>query len=199
MFQAASLLNLEAELSRLCRRVGLEAGSRLGDSRCFFLNTHPSEMEDLGVLQLSLRDLRERFPQLPVTLEVHEATVTNSRVMQELKATLDDLEYRLAYDDFGAGQSRLAELMDVPPDFLKFDLSLTRDIDRAPERRQRTLANLVRMSAELGIQPLAEGVETASEAHMCLELGFALCQGFFYGEPVPVEELLSSTSPRTEV
>ncbi len=189
MFQAASQLNLESELSRLCRRVGLEASSQLPDPKRLYLNTHPTEMSDLDILQLSLQEIREDFPTLPVTLEIHEAAVTSPKLMQELRATLDDLGYLLAYDDFGAGQARLIELIEVPPHVLKFDLALTRDIDQAPAQRQRMLASLVQMACDLAIQPLAEGMETHGEAETCIQLGFELSQGFFYGVPAPIEEL----------
>jgi EAL domain-containing protein (putative c-di-GMP-specific phosphodiesterase class I) len=102
---------------------------------------------------------------------------------------LDDLDMRLAYDDFGAGQARLIELVEVPPHVLKFDLSLTQQIDKAPAQRQHMLASLVHMVSDLGIQPLAEGMETASEAATCVQLGFELNQGFYYGQPMPVENL----------
>ena len=65
MFQAASQLNLEAELSRLCRRVGLEASAQLPNPKRLYLNTHPTEMTDLDVLQLSLQEIREAFPAPP--------------------------------------------------------------------------------------------------------------------------------------
>jgi len=189
MFQAASQLNLESELSRLCRRVGLESGSKLSSTSHLYLNTHPSEMNDVDVLTLSLQELREAFPTIPLTLEIHEATVTNRDMMRDLKSALDDLDCRLAYDDFGAGQARLVELIEVPPHVLKFDLALTKEIDKAPGQRQRMLASLVQMVRDLGIQPLAEGMETEGEAKVCVELGFELNQGFFYGEPVPLEDL----------
>ena len=190
MFQAASQLNLESELSRLCRWVGLEAGSQLPDPKRLYLNTHPSEMADLDILLLSLQEIRGAFTDLPVTLEIHESSVTSPSVMRELRARLDELGYQLAYDDFGAGQARLVELIEVPPHVLKFDLALTKDIDQAPAQRQRTLASLVRMAKDLGIHPLAEGMETESEAKTCVQLGFELNQGFFYGEPVPFEKLV---------
>ncbi len=191
MFQAASQLNLEGELSRLCRRVGLEASSQLPSLRRLYLNTHPSEMLDLAVLQLSLQEIREEFPNYPMTLEIHEAAVTSPKLMRELRATLDDLGYLLAYDDFGSGQARLIELIEVPPHILKFDLALIRAIDQASAKRQRILSSLVRMACDLGIETLAEGMETPGEAETCVQMGFDLSQGFYYGEPVPVEELLN--------
>ena len=69
-------------------------------------------------------------------------------------------EIGLAYDDFGAGQARLVELVDVPPDYLKFDMRLVQNLDSASLERQRMLASLVKMVHDLGITPLAEGIET---------------------------------------
>ncbi len=189
MFEAASQLNLETELSRVCRWIGVEAGTHFDTPGRLFVNTHPNETNDMDVLQLSMSELREEFPDPPLTLEIHESTVTSAKVMRELKAALDDLEIELAYDDFGSGQARLVELVEVPPHVLKFDLALIRDIDRAPAQRQRMLASLVRMVQELGVQPLAEGMETEGEAKTCVELGFQLNQGFYYGVPAPVEDL----------
>lgn len=111
--------------------------------------------------------------------------MTNPWVIRELRATLRDLDMRLAYDDFGAGQARLLELMEVPPDYLKFDMSLTRGIAIAPFARQHILASLVRNTRDLGIVTLAEGIETEEEHEACRELGFELGQGFYYGRPRP--------------
>jgi EAL domain-containing protein (putative c-di-GMP-specific phosphodiesterase class I) len=190
MFQAAAQLNLESELSRLCRRVGIEASTQLTPPTRIYLNTHPSEMGDMVVLQLSVQELREAFPYLPITLEIHEAAITSPDVMRGLKAALNDLDIQLAYDDFGAGQARLIELVEVPPHVLKFDRALIMEIDQASAQRQHMLASLVRMVRELGILPLAEGMETEMEAKTCVQLGFELNQGFFYGRPAPIEEVL---------
>ena len=189
MFQAASQLNLESELSRLCRKVGMEASAELEEPTEIFLNTHPTEMKDMAILRLSLQELRDSCPDAKITLEIHEAAVTSSIVMRDFKAVLDDLQIRLAYDDFGAGQARLIELIEVPPHVLKFDLGLIRGIDHAPPQQQQMLASLVRMVHDLGIFSLAEGMETEGEAETCQQLGFDLSQGFYYGAPLPVHEL----------
>jgi EAL domain-containing protein (putative c-di-GMP-specific phosphodiesterase class I) len=188
MFQAAAQLNLESELSRLCRWVGLENAGQLKRNTKIYMNTHPSEMLDMDVLQLSLQELREAFPEPQLALEIHEKAVAHPRTMYELKAVLDGLDIGLAYDDFGSGQARLIELVEVPPDVLKFDINLIHEIDKAPPQRQKMLASLVRMVSDLGIVPLAEGMETDGEAKACEQLGFELNQGFHYGEPQAVHE-----------
>jgi len=191
MFQAAQQLNLESELSRLCRWAGMEAGVRLSAPTNLFLNTHPSELGDTEVLKISLYQLREAFPDLPATLEIHEASVTSSAVMQDLTMVLDELDFGLAYDDFGSGQARLVELIEIPPHVLKFERRLIAGLDRASAQRRGMVANLVEMVRQLGILPLAEGMETESEARTCIELGFQLHQGFYYGHPAPIEKILS--------
>ena len=84
------------------------------------------------------------------------------------------LLHRLAFDDFGAGQTRLMELVAIRPDCLKFDRQLIQDIHLAPAQRRKMLASLVEMTKDLGIVTLAEGIECSEEGEVCQELGFEL-------------------------
>ena len=182
MFQAASQLNLEAELSRVLRSVGIVMGASLPGQPMLFVNTHPLEINDSGLID-SLRAARESNPTQPITLEVHEAAVTEPTAMRELRAALKDLSIRLAYDDFGAGQARLQELVEVPPDFLKFDMALIRRIDSASDERQHMVEALVNMAIELGITPLAEGIEREEEADTCRRLASSWLKDSFLDDP----------------
>lgn len=186
MFKAAAVLNLEAELSRILREEGVRTGQELAGAKLLFFNTHPAEIEDLGVLEYSLRELRELDPHRPMVLEIHEATATQTSQMRELRAALDDLCIGLAYDDFGAGQARLVELVEVPPDYLKFDMKLVQGISAASTERQKMVEHLVQMTSELGIAPLAEGVELQADHDVCLQMGFSCAQGYLYGRPQPL-------------
>ena len=87
----------------------------------------------------------------------------------------------LAYDDFGAGQARLKELFEVPPDVLKFDLKFVHGIAFSPPQHRATIQSLIRIVRDLNVVPLAEGVETTEEAVVCQELGFELAQGYLFG------------------
>ena len=185
LFDAASLVQQEVELSRLFRDEGMRTGLTLANSPELFLNTHPSESHDDRLVK-SLGELRHKYPHATITLEIHEATVTDSVQMRELYGQLRALNIKLAYDDFGAGQARLIELVDVPPDYLKFDRKLIQDIHAAPAQRQQMLATLVRMVRDLGIAPLAEGVELVEEGEVCHQIGFTLGQGYLYGRPSAV-------------
>lgn len=182
MFRAASQLNAEVALSRLMRDEGLREAICFPPEINIFFNTHPSEISDPGLLN-SLKLLRKRWPERPITLEVHEAAVTDSARLREIRAALKDLEIMLAYDDFGAGQARLLELAEVRPDFLKFDIGMIQNIDSGTAERQQMLETLVQMVLDLDIAPLAEGVETQREFEVCRNIGFELGQGYFFGKP----------------
>ncbi len=183
MFTAAAVLDLESELSRILRSEGIRNGLVLSGDPILFVNTHPAEMSELGLLVFSLRELREIAPESRIVLEIHEAAVTDGQQMAELRTALTDLDIGLAYDDFGAGQARLIELVEVPPDYLKFDLQMIRNIHQASTERQKMLQDLVKMVQNLGVEALAEGVELAEEDEICRQMGFNLVQGFYHGRP----------------
>jgi EAL domain-containing protein (putative c-di-GMP-specific phosphodiesterase class I) len=185
MFATANMLGQECSLSELMREVGVRTGLRLTDSPLLFVNTHPKEIVTSELVK-SLHELRGIAESMPLVIEIHESAITEKRQMQQLRETLTELDMQLAYDDFGAGQARLSELVEFPPDFVKFDIKLVRGIDAAPIVRQEMLASLVSMVNRLGIASLAEGIETAAEAEICQRLGFSLAQGFFYGRPAPL-------------
>jgi EAL domain-containing protein (putative c-di-GMP-specific phosphodiesterase class I) len=185
MFRAASQLDLEVELSRMFRWEGIRTCAVLDEPPHLFVNTHPRELLEAGLLE-SLQGIRDVSPRQPLTLEIHEGAVTDVANMNELRAALKDLNVNLAYDDFGEGQNRLIELVEVRPDYLKFDIVLIREIHRAAQPRQQMLEKLVQIVRELGVIPLAEGIECQEEATACRELGFQLAQGFFYGRPAPI-------------
>lgn len=184
LFRIAAALGRESELSRLFRRTGVEAARDLTGTPLVFVNTHPAEMHDDDFLS-SLTRMRELAPDMKLTVEVHEGAVAEPGRMRSLRDRLDELHIGLAYDDFGAGQARLLELVEVPPDMLKFDMSLIRGIDQAPAGKQHMVETLVHMARDLGIPCLAEGVEQDVEARTCTQLGFGYAQGYFFGRPSP--------------
>ena len=190
MFQAATQLNLEAQLSEAFRLLGVQKGIALGAETNLFVNTHPKEL-DRPEFYDSLKLIRETCPEQKVTLEIHETASTNMNMMRELCALLDDLNIMLAFDDFGVGNARLVELGEVRPDFLKFDMNLTRNIESAPPKRQELVALFANLVNNLGINTLAEGVETEACHNILLEMGFHSGQGYFYGRPAPLSKFLN--------
>lgn len=184
MFRAAEKMNLEVPLSRMLRWEGIHRSSDFPTRPHLFVNTHPLELAQPGLVD-SIKAVRDVIPDQPLTLEIHEAAVTDNHYMTDLRVALNDLNVTLAYDDFGEGRARLGELVKVRPEYLKFDISLIRDIHTASVQHQQMVGALVRIASDLGIIPLAEGVEQKEEGETCLQLGFRLAQGYFFGRPAP--------------
>ena len=186
IFRIAAMRMAEAKLSEVCRSEGLLSGIQLDPNGLYFLNTHAAELETPRLFE-SLRELRNDFPNMSIVLEVHEAAVTSVSYLTELTRLLADLNIDLAYDDFGAGQARLIELFEVPPKYLKFDISIVRGLEEATALHRASVKALVNMVKDLDVIALAEGVETKTQADICAELGFELAQGYFFGRPQPRE------------
>ncbi len=200
LFDLAVGLRQEAQLSvqlrekALIQAKGLAEASVGGDRPIIFVNTHPAELAN-GVAALlgSLEELVEAAPWAQMVLEIHEAAVASSLILKELGEGVANLGIDLAFDDFGTGQARLLELVDVAPRFLKFDRAWISGVHLAGSARLEMLERLVTMVSGLGVATLAEGVEKEEEAEVCRQLGFDLAQGYHFGRPAPVESFLDPT------
>ncbi len=188
LFRVAAAVGAEAELSRLFRETALQLVQQKERVRALFVNIHPTELET-PTLVPDVVVLRERCPQLRLTLEVHEGTLADLEGVDRLRTQLSRAGVGIAYDNFGAGQARLLELAEVPPHYLKFDMSFVHGIHSAPESRRRLLTSLVTVARDLLVYTVAEGVETSEEADVCMRIGFTHAQGYFYGRPRPISEI----------
>jgi EAL domain-containing protein (putative c-di-GMP-specific phosphodiesterase class I) len=188
LFRIAASVGAEADLSQLFREKALELVAQKGRFPALFLNVHPAELEKPGLIS-AVVEARRKAPQLRLTLEVHERALADLESVDRLRTQLSRSGVGIAYDDFGAGQARLLELAEVPPHYLKFDMSFVRGIDSAPASRQRLLTSLVSVARDLLVYTVAEGVETAEEADVCMRIGFTHAQGFFFGRPRPIDEI----------
>lgn len=193
MFRVAEQRTSEVQLSIVCRSEGLRMAAAMNSSLKFYLNTHPSELKSSQVFD-SLTQLRSEYPQAAIVIELHEAAVTSTALLRELRQHINDLSMELAYDDFGAGQARLKELFDVPPDVLKFDVKFINGLPFASPQQRATIQSLLKLVRDLGVVPLAEGVETAEEAACSFELGFELAQGYLFGRPEPASHWCSGSA-----
>lgn len=194
LFGLAEMAQQEARLSRLMRRRCFDEAARARLNGRLFFNTHPAECVDPAPLLEELRRLRKLFPDLRLVFEVHEKAVTDLARMAEIRDELVRLEIELAYDDFGAGQARLRELVEVPPHYLKFDMSLVRGVGQPESPRYRMLESLNSMIRALGISTLAEGVEDAADASACKTIGIDYFQGFYFGRPEPINSSYAKIS-----
>jgi EAL domain-containing protein (putative c-di-GMP-specific phosphodiesterase class I) len=187
LFKIAAGMGVEIELSRLFRRRAVELCRERPRVSALFLNTHPRELEQPGLVE-SMEELRALAPHLDLTLEIHESALAQPEAMAALRDRLSEINVGIAYDDFGAGQARLLELAEAPPHYLKFDRKFVSNIADAPSSRRRLLASLVAAARELLVKTVAEGIETEAEADVCGKIGFTHAQGYHFGRPAPVDE-----------
>lgn len=135
---------------------------------------------------LSVYNLPASSLQLEITEnEVMYDTETVYRMIERLQKQ----GVRVAMDDFGTGSSSLACLRQFQFDSVKIDRSFLADLGGSPE----TLAVLhatVNLIENLGMESVAEGVETATQAGLLQSLGCRFAQGYLYSKPVPAETLI---------
>jgi diguanylate cyclase (GGDEF)-like protein len=126
-------------------------------------------------------------PERLVVEATETAVLKGGQVLATLQA-LHDLGVRLALDDFGTGQSSLGLLRTCPVDILKLDKSFVDGVTGA-EQQAAVAAAIARMAQALGLDAVAEGIETSAQAERLWELGYRLGQGFVFARPLPAEEL----------
>jgi EAL domain-containing protein (putative c-di-GMP-specific phosphodiesterase class I) len=102
--------------------------------------------------------------------------------------SLHELGVRIAVDDFGTGYSALGYLRRLPVDFLKIDLSFVSGLG-TPQGDPELVSGIIAMSHALGMQVVAEGVETVEQLTVLRDLGCDMIQGFLFARPIPVLDL----------
>ena len=126
-----------------------------------------------------------------VTVEITESTaMTNPDRTLGILHELHARGLKLAIDDFGTGYSSLARLRYMPVDILKIDRSFVRELDRDDQNASMVSA-MVALASNLGMTPLAEGIETEAEWRALVERGCEHGQGFFFSRPVPADQIVA--------
>lgn len=108
--------------------------------------------------------------------------LTSTAHLENIIRSYRELGFLTALDDFGAGYSRLNLLIECPPQFLKLDMQLVRDIEREP-RKQGLVEGILLSMERLGIAVIAEGVETVEEYRWLRQAGIRYYQGFLFARP----------------
>lgn len=145
------------------------------------LNVSPA-----SIVSPRLMETIGRIPLNRVVVELTEhAPISDYPMLRSVLADLRRKGARLAVDDVGAGHASLRHILQLEPDLIKLDVSLTRDIDT--QRAQRSLASaLVTFGREVEATLIAVGIETAAELEVIRELGIPWAQGFYLGKPGPL-------------
>jgi EAL domain-containing protein (putative c-di-GMP-specific phosphodiesterase class I) len=112
--------------------------------------------------------------------------------------TLREAGVTLSLDDFGTGYSSLERLRDIPVDRVKIDRRFVAAL-LDDERSERIIATIIALADELGIDTVAEGVETTDQAARLRALGCRSAQGFLFAPAVPDSELQAVLRDLTEL
>ncbi len=148
------------------------------------VNLSPRQLADPELLGHVDEALDCGLPVDLVTLEITETAVMDDP--QGSLATLQRLRRRglhLALDDFGTGHSSLALLSRLPVDSVKVDRAFVQSLD-ADRGSRAVVRAVVALAGDLGLQVVAEGVETPEQCAAVLDLGCDLGQGWLFGRPV---------------
>ncbi|WP_166645422.1 EAL domain-containing protein [Photobacterium lutimaris] len=130
------------------------------------------------------------LPLKSIVVEITESTASSeSSDIQSLLASYKQRGIEIALDDFGTGYSSLSSVVDLRPNIIKIDRSFIEEIDK---QDNRTLVSLIiDLSHKLGIQVIAEGVETRKQLDILREMNCHFVQGFFFSPAVPFESCFS--------
>jgi diguanylate cyclase (GGDEF)-like protein len=130
------------------------------------------------------------FPAQQLTLEITEGIfIDDLQYLIPVLNQIRDLGVKISLDDFGTGYSSLSLLKQLPIDELKIDKSFIDSITTSDEDRLMVL-NIIDIAQNLGIQVVAEGIEGKEQSRMLIELGCNLQQGYYFCQPVKLEQLI---------
>ena len=122
-------------------------------------------------------------------IELTESIIVHDpAAVTAILASIEKLGVQISIDDFGTGYSSLSYLKRFPLDVLKVDQSFVRDIATDPDDAAIVRA-IITMAHALGIQTIAEGVETREQLAFLRENSCDAMQGYYFSRPVPAEEI----------
>jgi len=134
-----------------------------------------------------VQELLARAGTDPSSLELE---LTESMLMSDMELSIQVLQafrdqgYRIAIDDFGTGFSCLNYLRRLPANILKIDQSFVRDM-QSDSASLAIVTSIIRLAESLGMDTIAEGVETADEYALLADQGCRLMQGYHFSKPLP--------------
>jgi len=162
-----------------------DAGSPVG---MVAVNLSPRQFRDPTLVEL----VRSSLAETGLTAACLELEITEGALMDGGEETIDKLArlkalgVHLAIDDFGTGYSSLAYLKRFPVDKLKVDQAFVRGIQSNPIDRE-IVAAVIALGKALGLEVLAEGIETEEQYSYLKALGCDTAQGYLVGRPAPAD------------
>jgi EAL domain-containing protein (putative c-di-GMP-specific phosphodiesterase class I) len=180
ILDAAERLERLPDLGRAIRAAASGPSARMPEGSMLFVNLHSNDLLDDELFD-QMRPLARIAKQ--VVLEITErASLSHIRDVQARVARLRAMGFRIAVDDLGAGYAGLTSFAQLEPEVVKLDMSLVRNVHEQPTK-QTLVRTMITMCHELGMQVVAEGIETAAERDAIVAAGCDLMQGYFFAKP----------------
>jgi EAL domain-containing protein (putative c-di-GMP-specific phosphodiesterase class I) len=177
-FAEAAEVGLAAELELAAIRHAVRALNVLPADQYVSVNASPQT-----VINPAFAPAFSGLPLSRIVLEITEhAIIEDYDLFTKCLAPLRKRGLRIAVDDAGAGHSSLRHIIQLSPDFVKVDISLTRNVD-ADLARRALISALLHYTRETSAQIVAEGIETEAELRTLKLLGVRRGQGYFLGRP----------------
>lgn len=191
-FAAAEAVGLGHELELATLEVAVAHADDLPDAVAISLNASPTVVGDPRFL-----DLLGRLDGRAVTVEVTEhAVVEDYPVLADHVRALRETGALLAVDDAGAGVASLQHIVQLAPDIIKLDMSLTQQVGESPLRRALA-GTLIDFAERSGAKLVVEGIESVDDLRTWAELGAHAVQGYLVGRPGPLPAAPVSTKVAT--
>lgn len=142
---------------------------------------HTFDVKDTLLKLIEKYDIPISLLELEITESLDSAGV--EEIVKDMKAS----GFKMLMDDFGSGYSSLNMLKSTPFDVLKIDKSFLDEFMES-DRGRKIIEHTILMSQDIGLDIVAEGVETSEQARFLSECGCDSAQGFFYSKPIPANE-----------
>ena len=188
----AELSGLAQDVDRWVVRQAVRLIAKMGSGTIqVAVNLSPTSMASKGFLQFVRSELvTEGANPSALILEVTEAAaIRDMRAARSFVRVLQSVGCHFALDDFGTGFSSLALVRDLPVDYIKIDGSFVANLSRH-RKNEHIIRAIVDLAHAFGRQTVAEFVDSRATARRLKELQVDFAQGFFIGEPAPVQQMI---------
>lgn len=175
-------------IDSILRTIHILNTGKLNRSRArIFVNFHPGLFQTPAKMRQEVERMRLTAHEAGMTAdrivcEISEKKASDTQMVADFAYHMHDIGFRVALDDYGAGDSDIDRVKLIKPDYVKFEAGWVRDFMQN-SAGAALLRVIVRQFREDGIEPVFEGLETSWQVDLCEDLGVLLMQGYVLAKP----------------